>query len=153
VTGNRLYAASSKRELLALDKNTGRLLWSHDFIREYGAPAPDRGYTCSPLAYNGTVIVTVGGANQAVAAFRQDSGALVWKSGRLDPSPASPIVIDVDGQPQLVVFGGDRIAGMNPMTGETLWTHPHKTDWGLNISTPVWSPADHLLCPLCPLWF
>jgi hypothetical protein len=26
-----------------------------------------------------------------------------------------------------------------------LWSHPHKTDWGLNISTPVWSPSDHLL--------
>ena len=27
----------------------------------------------------------------------------------------------------------------------TLWSHPHKTDWGLNISTPVWSPSDHVL--------
>ena len=26
-----------------------------------------------------------------------------------------------------------------------MWTHPHKTNWGLNISTPIWSPADHLL--------
>jgi outer membrane protein assembly factor BamB len=26
-----------------------------------------------------------------------------------------------------------------------LWSHPHKTDWGLNISTPVWSAANHLL--------
>ena len=34
---------------------------------------------------------------------------------------------------------------MDPANGRTLWTHPHKTDWGLNISTPVWSPADHLL--------
>jgi outer membrane protein assembly factor BamB len=145
VVGNRLYATSTRRELFALDKATGKLLWSHDFIKEYGAPPPDRGYTCSPLSYNGTVIVTVGGPDQAVAAFNEQTGALVWKSGGSQPSPASPLLIDVDGQPQLLVFGGDRIAGMNPSNGQTLWSHPHRTDYGLNISTPVWSPADHLL--------
>ena len=145
IIGNRLYATSSRRELFALDKTTGKLLWSHDFIKEYGAPSPGRGYTCSPLVYNGTVIVTVGGTNQAVAAFNAQTGALVWKGGNAETSPASPILIDVDGQPQLAVFGGDRIFGINPSNGQTLWSHPHTTDWGLNISTPVWSPADHVL--------
>jgi outer membrane protein assembly factor BamB len=145
IAGSRLFATSTRRELFALDKSTGTLLWSHDFIKEYGAPPPDRGYTCSPIAYQGTVIVTLGGSNQAVAAFNQQTGALLWKSGSGDPSPASPVFIDVDGQQQLLVFGGDRIVGMNPANGQTLWSHPHKTDWGLNISTPVWSPDDHLL--------
>ena len=67
------------------------------------------------------------------------------EGGDVDYSPASPILISVDGQQQLVVFGGDRIAGMDPANGRALWSHPHKTDWGLNISTPMWSPADHLL--------
>ncbi len=54
-------------------------------------------------------------------------------------------MIDVDGERQLVLFGGDRVAGLDPTSGRVLWTVPHKTDWGLNISTPVWSPADRLL--------
>jgi hypothetical protein len=145
IVGNRLFATSSRRELFALAKRTGKLLWSHDFIREFNAPPPNRGYTCSPLAFNDTIIVTLGGPEQAVAAFKQENGALVWKRGRLEPSPASPILIDVDGQPQVIVFGGDLMAGLSPVNGDTLWTYPHKTDWGLNISTPVWSPADHLL--------
>jgi outer membrane protein assembly factor BamB len=145
IAGNRLFATSTRRELFAIDKATGKMLWSHDFIKEYGAPTPDRGYTCSPIAFDGHVIVTLGGPNQAVAAFNQQSGALAWKTGTSDTSPASPILIDVDGQRQLLVFGGDRIVGMNPSTGQTLWSHPHRTDYGLNISTPVWSPADHLL--------
>jgi outer membrane protein assembly factor BamB len=145
IAGNRLFAASTRRELFAIDKATGKRLWSHDFVKEYGAPAPDRGYTCSPIAFEGNVVVTLGGPNQAVAAFNQESGALAWKSGSGDTSPASPVLIDVDGQRQLVVFGGDRIVGMDPSNGQTLWSRAHKTDWGLNISTPVWSPADHLL--------
>ena len=54
-------------------------------------------------------------------------------------------LIDVDGQKQVVLFGGDRIVGLDPSNGTELWNHPHRTDWGLNISTPVWNPADHLL--------
>jgi len=145
IIGNRLYATSSRRELFALDKTTGKLLWSHDLIKEYGAPSPGRGYTCSPIAYRDSVIVTVGGTDQAVAAFNPQTGAMLWRAGNGETSPASPILIDVDGQPQLVIFGGDRIVGMSPSNGHYLWSHPHKTDWGLNISTPIWSPSDHLL--------
>src|SRR6185503_20252576 len=145
IVGNRIYATSTRKELFALDKATGQRVWAHDFMKEYNAPSPGRGYTCSPLLYNGTIIVTVGGPGQAVAAFNQQTGALVWKAGDLEEAPASPIAIDVDGQPQLVVFGGDRVAGLDPANGRTLWSHPHRTSWGLNISTPVWSPADHLL--------
>jgi outer membrane protein assembly factor BamB len=145
IVGSRLYATSSRRELFALDTATGRPLWSHDFIKEYGAPAPGRGYSCSPLLYNGTIIVTVGGPGQAVAAFNQQTGALVWKNGSFEYAPASPILIDVDGQQQLVVFGGDQVVGVDPSNGRTLWSLPHKTSWGLNISTPVWSQTDHLL--------
>jgi outer membrane protein assembly factor BamB len=145
IVGSRLFATSTRRELFALDKATGKRLWSHNFIAEYGAPSPGRGYTCSPIAYGDTLIVTLGGSNQAVAAFKQADGALVWKSGGTETSPASPILIDVDGQQQLVVFAGDQIVGMNPANGQTLWSRTHKTDWGLNISTPLWSAADHLL--------
>lgn len=145
IVGNRIFAVSSRRELFALDKITGRLVWSHDFMQEYGAPAVDRGLACSPLFYNGTVIVAIGGKGQSMAAFDQEKGTLVWKAGDLEHSPASPLLIDVDGQTQLIVFGGDRVGGMNPATGAALWSHPHRTDWGLNISTPVWSSSDHLL--------
>jgi len=145
IVGNLLFAASSRSELFALDKATGKRVWSHDFIKEYGAPLTARGYSCSPVLFNGTIIVTMGGPNQAVAAFDQQTGKLVWKSGSFVWAPASPILIDVDKQPQLVVFGGDIITGMDPSTGRQLWSHPHRTDWGLNISTPAWTPDSHLL--------
>ena len=145
IVGNRIYATSTRRELFALDKATGQPVWAHDFMKEYKAPPPGRGYTCSPLLYNGTIIVTVGGPGQAVAAFNQQTGALVWKAGDFEMAPASPILIDVDGQPQLVLFAGERVAGLDPSNGRLLWSRPHKTDWGLNISTPLWSPADRLL--------
>ena len=145
IVGNRLFVVGSRREFFALDKNSGKVLWSHDFMKEYAAPEIDRGMANSPLLFNNTIIVAIGGKAQAIGAFNPATGALIWKAGDVEYSPASPILIDVDGQQQLVVFGGDRIAGMDPANGRALWSHPHKTDWGLNISNPVWSPSDHLL--------
>ena len=145
VTRDRVFAAGSWKTLFALNKANGQVVWSHDLIKEYAATGPDRGYACSPLLYNGTIIVSVGGPGQTLAAFDEKTGALVWKAGSYTTSPASPVVIDVDGQKQLLYFGGDEIIGLDPASGKTLWTHPHKTNWGLNISTPIWSPADHLL--------
>lgn len=145
IAGNKLIVAGSRREFFALDKNSGKVLWSHDFMKEYGAPEIDRGMANSPLLFNNTVLIPIGGKGQALGAFNPDSGALLWKAGDVQYSPASPVLITVDGQQQVVLFGGDRIAGLDPANGGTLWTHPHRTDWGLNISNPVWTPADHLL--------
>lgn len=145
ITGNKLIVVGSRREFFALDKGTGKVLWSRDFMKEYAAPEIDRGMANSPLLFNNTVLVPIGGNGQAIGAFNPETGALLWKAGDVEYSPASPVLISVDGQQQLVVFGGDRIAGMDPGNGRTLWTHAHKTDWGLNISNPVWTPADRLL--------
>ena len=61
IVGNRLFAVGSRREFFALDKNTGKVLWSHDLIKDYGAPSVDRGMANSPLLYNNTILLPIGG--------------------------------------------------------------------------------------------
>ena len=145
IIGALLYTASSRSEVFALDKSSGKLVWSHDLVKEFGAQQDDRGYSASPIAYRDTVIMPAGGPNAGVIAFNQKSGAVVWKGGNFSTGPASPILINVDGQDQVVISGADEIVGMDPTNGTVLWRHPHKTEWGLNISTPVWGPDNLLL--------
>lgn len=145
ITGNKLIVVGSRREFMALDKNTGKVLWSRDLMKEYRAPDIDRGMANSPMMFNNTILLPIGDRGQALGAFNPETGALIWKAGHANYSPASPMVIDVDGQKQAVLFGGDRIIGLDPTNGTELWNHPHRTDWGLNISSPVWNAADHLL--------
>jgi outer membrane protein assembly factor BamB len=145
IVGNLLFAAATRSQLFAIDKNSGKLVWSHDLVNEFSAPQDDRGYSPSPLAYRDTVIVPAGGPGASVIAFNQKTGAVVWKGGSFPVGPGSPILITVDGQDQVVVWGANEIAGVDPANGRVLWTHPHKTDWGLNISTPVWGPDNLLL--------
>jgi outer membrane protein assembly factor BamB len=145
IVSNLLFAVGSRAQLFALDKQTGKLVWSHDLIKEYGASTDDRGYSPSPIAYGSHVIVPAGGKAGSVLAFNQKTGAPAWKGGSFAVGPGSPMLITVDGQDQLVISGENEIAGMSPRDGAMLWTHPHKTDYGLNISTPVWGEGNHLL--------
>ncbi len=146
VVGNQLFTVGVMAVLHCFDKNTGKVLWSHDLYKEFKAPLRGRGYSSSPLAYKDTIILPVGGPGQALVAFRQKDGAVAWKNQDLDWSQSSPLIIDVDGQDQLVWFGGNAISGLDPNDGELLWSHPHTTDYGLNISMPVWGPGNLLFC-------
>jgi outer membrane protein assembly factor BamB len=150
IVGDRLFSIGTNKQMFAFDKRSGRVLWSHDFIAEFGAPEllirPNvkSGYGCSPIAYRDTVICSVGGPGQSVMAFRQSDGAVVWKSGHFLTSEAPPILIDLAGRQQLVVFGGGTVNGLDPSTGDVLWSHPHDPGNDLNCSTPLWGP-DNLL--------
>ena len=104
VAGGRVYAAGSRKQLFALDKQTGRVLWVKHLVKEFGAPEGDRGYAASPLLDGDRLIVSLGGRSQSLAAFDAASGALIWKAGNLQHSPASPILIDIGGQRQVVLF-------------------------------------------------
>ena len=146
IAGNLIYAVGVKGTMHALDKNNGRLVWKHDLWSELGGHFEGRGYCPSPVAYRNTVIVPVGGrSGQSLMAFDQRTGAVVWKNINFTPTPASPIIINVGGQDQIVYFGQSEIYGADPTNGALLWSHPHKTDAGMNISTPLWDPSDGLM--------
>lgn len=62
-----------------------------------------------------------------------------------DVSYASPILIKVDGQDQLVVMSSIEVIGLDPRDGKTLWRHPHANNFKNNCSTPVWGDDNLLL--------
>src|SRR5262245_64121242 len=69
VADDLVFTVGTVGKLHALDKRTGRVVWSHDLWTEYGGKVQGRGYSCSPIAYGGNVVLTVGGRGQAVMAF------------------------------------------------------------------------------------
>ena len=136
--------------MFAFDKRTGKVLWSHDFIKEFSSPellirpVVKTGYGCSPIAFRDTIICSVGGPGQSVMAFRQSDGGVVWKSGHFLTSAAPPILIDFGGRPQLVFLAGGTVTGLDPNNGTVLWSTPHDPGNDLNCSTPIWG-ADNIL--------
>ncbi len=145
VVGGRVFAVGTTAILSALDAESGELLWRHDLWQDLGGSLLLRGYASSPIAYGDAVIVTVGEAGHALVAFAQADGRELWRAGDYKGSQSSPILIEVEGREQLVAFVSDMILGLDPATGEVLWTHPHPAGASYNISTPLWEPADRLL--------
>ena len=156
IAGNRLFAASTDKQFFALDKLTGKLLWSHNFVKEYSALpnqmrwAVKPGYSTSPIASKDMVIAAVGAPDRGVVAFNQNDGRVIWSAGKYsDIAPASPQIITLEGELQLLITSGDGVHAYDPNTGKPMWEYLIPTRSGVNISSPVWCPEDRLLFVSC----
>jgi len=137
LVGDRVYTVGVTSKFHCLDKKTGQALWSHDLYKEFKGRVKVYGYSCQPLAYKNMVILMVGGAEHALMAFNQKNGSVVWQKHYFFNCNSSPILINVDGQDQVVALMFQDIIGVDPISGELLWSHPHYTGYGLAISMPV----------------
>jgi len=144
VDGDRLVTVSSGGRMHSLDKSTGRELWTHDLLEAVPDAVRACGYSSSPLAFGGTIITTAGGKGRGVIALNSATGRTVWQSQDFQNGYSSPILIDLDGRPELIVFTFSEVAGLDPKTGALEWMRPHEADQGVNVATPIWGP-DHLL--------
>ncbi len=144
VVGDRLYTVGVNGKFHCLNKKTGKLLWTRGLIEEMGGSLMLRGYSNSPLRYNDTVIVMVGGKGHTIAALDLKSGATRWEGGDFGNSQSSPVLINVDGEEQVACVVEKAVAGFDPKSGRLLWSHPHENRGGDITSTLIWG-ADNLL--------
>jgi outer membrane protein assembly factor BamB len=83
------------------------------------------------------VIATVGGENSGLVAFNQQDGSVKWKAADFKNSHASPRIVEIAGEQQILVFMARELIGVNPDSGELRWSYPHRNQWGHNISNPA----------------
>lgn len=144
IVGDRLFTTGVTGRFECLDKKTGKLLWTHGLWNELRGSRLIYGYAASALAYRELVLLPVGGADQAMAAFRQSDGSVVWKKDNAGNAYSSPLLINVDGLDQVVQLMSKTVFGVNPLNGDLQWYMPHDTPYGLNVSTPVWGAGNLL---------
>ncbi|MGA3187134.1 MAG: PQQ-binding-like beta-propeller repeat protein [Bryobacteraceae bacterium] len=144
VIGDRVVSASGTGKIHSLNKKTGKLVWSHDLYNEFHGTHLVYGYSSHALPYKDTLIFMAGGNGDGAVALRQSDGAVVWKALQFTNSYSSPLLINVDGQAQVVFLAAKSIFGFNPDNGTLLWMYPHETPYGIAISTPVWAPGNLL---------
>lgn len=144
IHGDQLITVTSGGELHSFDRRDGRAQWAVDLLA--GAPAELRacGYSTSPVAYKNTLITMAGGKGRGVVALDAATGRTVWHAQDFQNGYSSPILIDLDGRAEVVVFTFAEVAGLNPDTGALEWSRPHPSDQGVNVATPIWGD-DHLL--------
>jgi outer membrane protein assembly factor BamB len=145
LAGRRLFVVTPQGRLCALDAATGRTIWTRELWKELRGTFRDVGYSASPLLVDGRIVLPVGGRGQALVAFDADTGATAWQSGDYGNAMASPLLIDLDGERQIVMFLVEGVAGFEATTGAPRWFSPHKTDFDVNAATPVWHAASRTI--------
>lgn len=118
--GERVYAFFGTYGLYCLDFQ-GELLWKKDLGQMQTLHGHGEG--SSPVLYGNTLVVNWDHEGQSfVAAFDKRTGKELWKTNRDEvTSWATPIVIEHEGRPQLIVSGTNRVRGYDLATGKVLW--------------------------------
>jgi outer membrane protein assembly factor BamB len=145
IAGDRLFAVTYMGRLVALDRNTGRTIWSQELWRKHGGTIVEYGYSNSPLLYKDLIILPVGGGGHAMMAFRQTDGTVAWKGGDSVNAMSSPMMIQMDGEKQVVTVMTREVLAVNPDTGAVLWRFPHANKTDTNVTSIVWCPGNIVL--------
>ncbi len=137
VEGGRVYVHFGTFGTACLDSETGQELWRRTDIHCDHMQGP----VSSPVLFDDLVILDLEGVDaQFMIALDKQSGDTVWRAKR---SPEfygeavkyyakkayhTPIIVDVDGEPQLVSNGAQLVSGHDPRTGEVLWRVVYRDD-------------------------
>lgn len=125
--GERLYAFFGSRGLYCFTLE-GELRWQRDLGRMHTLHAHGEG--SSPVLHGDTLIVSWDHEEGSLLyAFDKRTGEPRWKVTRDEKTAwATPLVVEHDGKPQVVVSATKRVRGYDLATGELLWECAGLTD-------------------------
>jgi len=120
-----------------LDSQTGKVLWRRSDLNCDHMQGP----VSSPILYDDLLIVPLEGVDvQFVVALDKKTGRTVWRYDRpkdlyegIEPlyllkSYHTPVIVEVDGTPQLINNGAMLATGHEPRTGKELWRVRYRDD-------------------------
>ena len=119
---------------------SGEKVWEQrfDYITQHGNGG-------SPMLYDDMVILSGDGYDKAfIVALDAATGEVRWRVDRSEPvsqAYSTPVVIDVNGQDQLISITAFRTTAHDPTTGEEIWQVDYPNGFS-NVPGPVYS-TDH----------
>jgi outer membrane protein assembly factor BamB len=133
-----VYVLGATGELRALEARSGKTIWRTNILDDAGARNLQWGMSAAPLIVGNTVVVLPGGGSgQSVVAYDRRTGKRAWAALDDPASYSSPMLVDLDGVKQILVFTARRLAGITLDGGELLWDFPWTTQYDVNASQPL----------------
>ncbi|MEI6350952.1 MAG: PQQ-binding-like beta-propeller repeat protein [Verrucomicrobiota bacterium] len=137
IDGEFVYSLSRAGLLLCLKRETGAVVWSKEFQKEFGAKPPGWGYSASPLILDGKLFVDVGAKGASAVALDKATGTVVWKAGDDAASYSSPYGFTHGGKQCVAFFNAMGLVVREAGNGNELLRFPWKTSWDVNPTTPI----------------
>ena len=144
VDGKRVYFLGAYQVLTCLDADTGKQIWRHDIVAEFGGKIIKWNNAASPMLEGDLIYVNGGGAGQAFLAFNKADGKVVWKSEDDAPTHSSPVPATIHGVRQIVFLTQKGLVSVEPKTGKVLWRHSYRFETS-TASSPIVS-GDIVYC-------
>jgi len=137
--GGRVYTLGVRGVLTCWDAESGEVKWRWNPPPGATGVIPQYGAALSPLVEDGIVYAHGSGEKQtALAAFDADTGEMKWAWHGAQPAYASPILVELSGQRQIVLLTEGNLAGLSPADGKVLWKRGLRPRNSYeNIITPV----------------
>jgi outer membrane protein assembly factor BamB len=135
-----VYTLGTMGHLVCLDAETGALMWKKDPVRDLNVKMPRYGVSAAPLIEGDVVIISAGARPAGTAiAFDRKTGTELWRALDDRPAYSAPIVLEMAGKRQVILWTGDNVNSLDPATGELLWQVPFKAsfDPAQATATPV----------------
>ena len=125
ILGDKVFFVTDNAHLLALDRATGRLLWDKVMAGDMASDERQHyGGTMAPLVVHDTVIAGVAGADEGirgfVAAYKADTGALVWRRWTV-PGRGEPGIETWQGKEPVAGGGSTWLTGSYDASSDTLY--------------------------------
>lgn len=134
----RVYSLGAAGSLLCLEAATGKKVWGYNVLEQFGAEPPEFGLSASPVVMGNSLVVVAGGkTGKSLAALDKSTGEVLWTSLSDKAGYSTPIRIEVDGIPQIVVLMGEAMVSVSPKDGREFWRLPWKTTLDANVATPI----------------
>ena len=133
VVGGKVYVLSSDLTLFCLDASSGKQVWTHDLIKEFGGRNITWKNAASPVVDGNLVYVAGGGADQSLLAFNKDTGAVAWKAQDEKMTHSTPVVATLLGAKQVIFFTQSGLVSLGAADGKLLW----KAAYRFNVSTAI----------------
>jgi len=137
VTRERLYVHFASHGTAALTLQ-GQIIWKKKI--DY---RPHHGTGSSPILFEDLLIANCDGMEAPfIVGMDAATGNERWRTPRPDIAKvkfsfSTPLIIDVEGRPQLVSAASGLVCGYNPYTGEQIWMARYPNRWSV-IPRPVY---------------
>ena len=137
--GETLYVAGMCDVLYALNCATGDTKWHVDFKKRFDSPMPAFGFASSPLVHGDAIFVQAGGG---FIKLNKTTGETIWRvandgGGMFGSAFSSPIMTTLQNKKILLVQTRKSLKGIDPLTGDEMWSQDIEAFRGMNILTPT----------------
>ena len=145
----RVYSLGGEGEFCCLDAASGRLLWRKNILGEARARNLFFALSTSPLIVDDRVVVLSGdpdgGAGKTVLAYEPRTGALAWSALNEKLAYASPMLVTLAGERQILLMAAKRAVGLKPDGGGPLWEFPWSVPYDNAIAQPILVASNRFL--------